>query len=125
MLSNSTNDANQVEAEREAVLRSQIELVRDQMETTLESCWYTNFRDHQLGQPVRGSKDQVSKISVQDVQDWVSAYCVGKNLVVAVTGAGLTIQIDKLKQIIKKLSYQRKKLSSKICSDNLKNYHYQ
>ena len=39
--------------------------------------------------------------------------------------AGLTIQIDKRKQMIKKLSYQRKKLSSKICSDNLKNYHYQ
>ena len=39
--------------------------------------------------------------------------------------AGLTIQIDKRKQMIKKLSYQRKKLSWKMSNDNLKNYYYQ
>jgi len=56
------------------------------METTLEQCWFTNFREHQMGQPTRGNKDQVSKITPQNVQDWANAHCVGKNLIVAVTG---------------------------------------
>lgn len=44
MMQNSTFTPQQVDAEREGVLRSIVELQRDQLETTLESLWYTSYR---------------------------------------------------------------------------------
>jgi len=86
MLLNSQYNAQQVEAEREVVTRSQLELSRDQMECTLENLYYTSYRDHQFGQPVRGVRENVANISTTDIENWVNNFCVGKNLVVSATG---------------------------------------
>jgi len=79
MLQNSQFNAQQVEAEREVVTRSQMELSRDQLETTLENLYYTSFRDHQMGQPVRGIRENVNNITQNDLNEWVNNFCVGKN----------------------------------------------
>lgn len=86
MLLNSEYNENQVEAEREGVLRSQVEVSRDQMETTLENLYYTSYRDHQMGQPSRGNRDNVNNVTAAQVRSWVDSHCVGKNLVVVATG---------------------------------------
>ena len=86
MLLNTQYNAQQVEAEREVVGRSIIELQRDQMETTMESLYYTSYRDHQMGQPVRGVRENVSNVSQADIKHWVDSFCVGKNLVVVASG---------------------------------------
>merc|ERR1711935_872325 len=80
MMQNSTYTPQQVDAEREGVLRSIVELQRDQMETTLESLWYTSYRDHQMGQPTRGSRDNVGNITSEAIQAVAESNCVGNNL---------------------------------------------
>lgn len=86
MMQNSTYTPQQVDAEREGVLRSIVELQRDQMETTLESLWYTSYRDHQMGQPTRGSRDNVGNITSEAIQAFAESNCVGNNLVVVASG---------------------------------------
>jgi processing peptidase subunit beta len=86
MMLHSTYNEQQVEAEREVVTRSMIELSRDQMECTLENLYYTSYRDHHMGQPVRGVRENVGNISSNDINTWVDNYCVGKNLVVVASG---------------------------------------
>jgi len=86
LMLNSQYNAQQVEAEKEVVQRSQVELSRDQMETTLENAYFTSYRDHQFGQPVRGVRENAYNLSQQDIQDWVANHCVGKNLVVVACG---------------------------------------
>jgi len=86
MLLNTQYNAQQVEAEREVVRRSIIELSRDQMETTMENLYYTSYRDHHQGQPVRGIRENVGSIGQADIRQWVDSNCVGKNLVVVATG---------------------------------------
>lgn len=86
MIQNSQYNAQQVEAEREVVLRSQTELARDQLETTLENMYFTSYRDHQMGQPTRGVRENTNNVSQTDINEWVGNFCVGKNLVVVASG---------------------------------------
>ena len=86
LLLRSTYQDNQVEAEREAVYRRIVELQKDQLECTLENSLYTCFRDHQLGQPTLGIRENAGTITAQQIREFVASHHTASNLVVTATG---------------------------------------
>lgn len=96
LLLNSTFNENQLEAEREAVYRRIIDLQKDQLECTVENALYTCFRDHQLGQPTLGIRENAGVLTAQQVRDFAAAHHVASNLVVTATGNVVHEQIVEL-----------------------------
>lgn len=86
ILTNSIYDKNQVEAERETVYRECIEVQKDQLESTIEAVHYTSYRDHMMGQPVRGIRENIGTITQDQIVDFHKTHYVGNNI--AVVGAG-------------------------------------
>lgn len=86
VLSNSVYDKNQVEAEREGVYRENFELQKDQLESTWEAVHYTSYRDHILGQPIRGARENIANLTQDNIVDFHKANYVGSNIVIV--GAG-------------------------------------
>lgn len=76
----------QMEAEKEAVENSSRELCRDQYEQTLESCIYSAFRDHMMGQPSRGNGDNISNLTTDMIQEHMERTYAGRNVTVVVSG---------------------------------------
>ena len=58
----------------------------DPERNAVESIHYTSFRDHALGQPSTGIKDNVYNITPEQVKEFHSTNYVGENIVVS--GAG-------------------------------------
>jgi mitochondrial-processing peptidase subunit beta len=83
---NTSFNENQVEAERESVYRDIIELQRDQLATTLESSYYTAFRQDQFGQPTLGIRENAANLSAAEINNFVSQYQVGSKIVVVASG---------------------------------------
>lgn len=52
-----------------------------------ESIHYTSFRDHALGQPSYGIRDNVYSITADQIKQFHEKYYVGDNIVVAGAGA--------------------------------------
>jgi len=86
MLANSNYDKNQIEAERETIYREVIETQKDQMETTIEAAHYTSYRDHMMGQPILGIRENIGTITQDQIVDYHRTHYVGSNIVVV--GAG-------------------------------------
>ena len=60
---------------------------KDQETSLLESCHFNSFRDHMLGQPIRGDRDNLQNLSVDDLRSFKAANYTGENMVVVGTGA--------------------------------------
>jgi processing peptidase subunit beta len=86
MLSNSQYDKNQIESERETIYRECIETQKDQMETTIESAHYTSYRDHMMGQPILGIRENIGTISQDQIVEYHRTHYVGNNIVVVAAG---------------------------------------
>ena len=56
------------------------------METTLENSHFNAFREHMIGQPIKGDRDYVSTISADHLREYQSANHYGENMVVVATG---------------------------------------
>lgn len=76
----------QLEAEKEAVEGSAREISRDQYEQTFESCMYSAFRDHMMGQPSRGNRDNIVNLTSQMVTEHMERTYAGSNVTVVVSG---------------------------------------
>jgi processing peptidase subunit beta len=98
LINNSTFNDNQIEAERENVYRSIIDVQKDMLETTLENSIYTSFRDHQLGQPTLGTRDNVGSINAETIKKFVAANHHANNFAVVATGPVNHTQITELTQ---------------------------
>lgn len=83
---NSLYNKNQVEAERELIYKECVDLQKDQFESTLEASHYTSFRDHMLGQPVLGIRENVGLITQDMIKEYHATHYVGPNVVIV--GAG-------------------------------------
>ena len=81
---NPTFDANEVEAAKPAIHKNAASM--DPETNAIESIHYTSFRDHAMGQPVSGIKDNVYNITAEQVKEFHAANYVGENIVVS--GAG-------------------------------------
>jgi len=55
-------------------------------EMTLENSHFNSFRDHQLGQPMRGDPDKLQNLTVDDLAAFRGANYFGDNLVIVATG---------------------------------------
>ena len=58
----------------------------DPERNALENIHYTSFRDHSLGQPLSGIRDNIYNITADQVKEFHSTHYVGENIVVS--GAG-------------------------------------
>lgn len=56
------------------------------METTLENSHFNAFREHMIGQPIKGDRDYVSTIGADHLREYQSANYYGENMVVVATG---------------------------------------
>lgn len=79
-------DDNQIEAEKEAVINSSTDLCRDQCEQSLESVFYTSFRDHIMGQPSRGNRDNIPNLNSNHLKQHIEKTFTGRNFTVVVSG---------------------------------------
>lgn len=78
-------------AELELVKQQQMEefdmMNSEQEKSLLESCHFNSFRDHMLGQPIRGDRDNLQNLTVDDLSSFKAANYTGENMVVVGTGA--------------------------------------
>ena len=58
----------------------------DMQGTTLENAHFNAYRDHMLGQPIKGDADNLASLSVDDLNTFKAANYFGDNLVVVGTG---------------------------------------
>jgi len=55
-------------------------------ETTLENVHFNAFREHMLGQPIKGDRDLTQALSLDNLRDFHSANYYGDNITVVATG---------------------------------------
>lgn len=75
----------QVEAEREALVNNAKDN-REQMSTTLEAAHYTSFRDHFIGQPVKGIRENLQVLQQEKIKQFHEENFAGERVVVVGTG---------------------------------------
>jgi len=86
ILSNSKFEAAQIEAEREFVANLSQANQADQCQVTLESVHYTSYRDHFMGQPTNGIRENVGNITQETIKEFMENNYTAQNTVVAVAG---------------------------------------
>ena len=81
-----------------ALNSAELELVKDEVsmehednhnrfeETTLENAHFNSFREHMLGQPIKGDRDLTSTLTVNQLRDYHTANYYGDNMVIVATG---------------------------------------
>ena len=79
-------DDNQIEAEKEAVIRTSLDLCRDQWKQSIESVFYTSFRDHIMGQPTNGNRDNIPNLKSNHIKEHIEKTYAGKNFTIVVSG---------------------------------------
>jgi len=52
----------------------------------MENSHYNSYRDHQMGQPIKGDADNTSSLTVDDLQTYRASNYFGDNMVVVGTG---------------------------------------
>jgi processing peptidase subunit beta len=96
ILVNSTFDEQQIEAEKDGIYKAAT-CTKDIKTASMEAIHYTSFRDHFLGQPVRGIRENIHNITADQVRNFHKQYYVGSNIVVS--GAG-NIDINQLTNLV-------------------------
>jgi processing peptidase subunit beta len=86
IISNSLYNQNQVEAEKEAIYKECLDQQRDQLESTIEAVHYTSFRDHMIGQPSLGIRENIGLVTQDMIKEFHATHYIGPNVVVV--GAG-------------------------------------
>ena len=78
-----------VESERERAIAEVKDVTKPNFPKTLitENVHYTAFRDHMIGQPMRGNLKSLYKIQSEDLQKYVDTHYVGSRMVVVGTGS--------------------------------------
>jgi len=55
-------------------------------EVTMENSHFNSFREHMIGQPIKGDRDQVGNITAEVLRDYHTANYYGENIVIVGTG---------------------------------------
>lgn len=92
---NPVYDATAHEAQKQTVYKAASPM--DPIKISLEAVHYTAYRDHFLGQPSHGIRDNVYSITPDQVKEFHSRFYVGSNIVVS--GAG-DINVNQFKEAI-------------------------
>src|SRR6185436_16417506 len=86
MVSNSKLDNNELELVREEVHQHHEESHHRYMETLIENVHFNVYREHMMGQPKKGDRDNVYNLTADHVRDFHSTHYHGDNIVVVGTG---------------------------------------
>ena len=82
---NSLFNAEDLEAEKGAVLK-EAEAISDPKKIIIDASLYTSFRDHMLGQPAEGIKDNIPNITTNHIREFVSENYIGDNIAISAAG---------------------------------------
>lgn len=100
ILTNSKIDSEDVERERETILR-EMETVNNNLEECLfDRLHQTAYRGCALGRTILGSQQQIENISRQDIKDYIHTHYTADRMVIAGAGA---IDHDQLVQLAEKM----------------------
>ena len=86
-VSNATLDSAELEMAKQEQARINDAANRDQETATIEACHYNAYRDHMMGQPIRGDPDNLQNLSSDMLQAFRAANYTGENIVIVGTGA--------------------------------------
>ena len=86
VIANATIDGAELEVAKQEQSAELEGFSKQQFDTTIEACHYNAFRDHQMGQPIRGDADNIQNITVEMLQEHRAANFTGENIVVVGTG---------------------------------------
>ena len=86
-VSSATLDSAELEMAKQEQARANESANRDQETATLEACHFNAFRDHMMGQPVRGDPDNLQNLNGDMLRAFRANNYVGENIVVVGTGA--------------------------------------
>jgi len=85
-IANPTLDHAELEILKQEVAADHSNSQNDLQYTTLENAHFNAYRDHMLGQPIKGDADQLSSLSVNDLANFKAANYYGDNLCIVGTG---------------------------------------
>ena len=75
-----------IKAEESTILAELEEVNKNLEETLLENAYFNSFRDHMLGQPILGSRENISNVSEEMIRDFHANHYHAQNMVVVGTG---------------------------------------
>lgn len=76
----------------------ELELIKDEVtfehednhnrfeETTLENAHFNSYREHMMGQPIKGDRDLTNTLTVNHLRDYHTANYYGDNMIIVATG---------------------------------------
>jgi processing peptidase subunit beta len=85
-LCNASLDAAEFELCKEDLADEHTMNTQEYKNTTMENSHYNSYRDHQMGQPIKGDADNTSSLTVDDLQTYRASNYFGDNMVVVGTG---------------------------------------
>lgn len=86
MISNSTLNANELELVKEEVSSEHEDNHHRYMETLIENVHFNVYREHMMGQPIKGDRDITHTLQADHLRDFHSTNYYGDNIVVVGTG---------------------------------------
>lgn len=85
-ITNSRLDRNELELVREEVHQEHEDNHNRYFETLMENVHFNIYREHMMGQPVKGDRDNLYNLSADNIRDFHTANYFGDNIVVVGTG---------------------------------------
>jgi len=85
--SNATLASEEIELAKQQLTADHESSASDWRRITLENVHFNSYRDHMLGQPTQGDRDQVQFLSADVLNSYRAANYFGENIVVVGTGA--------------------------------------
>lgn len=86
MLCNSALNSAELELVKDEVSNEHEDNHNRYVETTLENAHFNSFREHMIGQPIKGDRDLTHTLGVDHLRDFHAANYFGDNVVVVATG---------------------------------------
>ena len=86
LVSSSTLNGNEFEAVKQEVADEHEDNHNRYFETTIENAHFNVYREHMMGQPIKGDRDVLQSLTIDNLRDFHSTHYVGDNIVVV--GAG-------------------------------------
>lgn len=72
IITNSLYNANQIEAERENITAQHLSNTGDQYKFITEAVHYTAYRDHYMGSPAAGIRENVPNITKENIESYLA-----------------------------------------------------
>ena len=86
---------NVIEEQRQASLLA-LHDTRDMRKFILENIHFTAFRDHMIGQPIRGNSVSIGNITQDSIKDYVDAHYTASRMILVATGSVNHAQLKEL-----------------------------